>query len=414
MQYAHSKRLFELGASPANVWAQQEVSYAMPAGWHEAAIRPPDEAAAGEPPNGQAWHGPPVWEQVPPPQGGGGYAQPADFGAPAAQAYWGGESPGWPEPDRQAYAQQVAPSPAPPPLLFSLAPIPAGWNGRPILREEPAARPAQFAAEPEGLSRDVLSKLLSSLALAPAVKLPPPLEPPAMTPAVRRDSTAAAAAPWEGAGIAVAPEQAAAAESLLPGPAPQSVPQLDDRHAARPEPAPQQELSDDSSDAGTSSDGADDLRDAPAAGASACEVFGVLHAHISRRLSDASERIADLGQNRGEAALSAPASVQPAGEASKAPVALVHNTGGGAAAPSLALPAPHPPFAEPALPSATPALLPPFADAGPQSGLGALLAARRETETVRAAFACWFCPGPYHSAAGCTRCCRTTARIHNR
>ena len=388
----------------------------MPAGWHETARWPQNEAAVDELPNGQAWHDPPVWEHVPPPQNGGGYAQSAEFGAPAAHAYWGGDAPGWPEPDPQAYTEHAAPSPAPPLLLLSLAPIPAGWNGRSARRDEPAARPTQFAAEPEGLSRDVLSKLLASLALAPDVKLPPPSEPPATAPAVRRESTAAASAPREAAHVAVAPQQAAVAEPPLPGPvAPQPGPQLDNRTAAWPEPVPQQELSDDSSDAGTSSDGADDFRDAPAAGASACKPAGALRAHMSRRLSDASERIADLGQNRGEAALSAPASMQPAGEASKATAAFAHSSGGGAAAPALALPAPPPPYAVPALPPAAPApLLPPFADAGPQSGLGALLAARRETETVRATFSCWCCLRLNHSTAGCTRRCRTTARIYDR
>ena len=368
----------------------------MPAGWFEAAYWPPGEPAAGEPASNLAWHGPQSWEHAPPAQDGSVYAQPAGFGAHDAHAYWGGEAPGWPEPQQQAYAADAASaqSPVPLPFLLSLAPIPAGWSGRPVRLQEPAARPTQHVAEPGGVSRDVMSKLLASLAVAPEIKSQPPPEPPVTTQAARRDSSAAAAAPQEASCISVAPQLGAASEPLLPGPAaPQPMSEFEIRPAAWLAPAPPQELSDDSSDAGTSSDGADNLRDAPAAGAPTHYPFGSSHAHVLRRPSDASERIADMAPLRGEVgALSAAASVQPAGEASKAPISVVDSSGGVASAPPLALPMPRQPYSVPSLPPAIPAPpLPPIADAGQQFGLGALLAARRETETVRAALACWFC-----------------------
>ena len=371
----------------------------MPAGWHESAHWAPGEASAGEPPNSQSWHDPHVWEHAPPPRDGGGYAQPAEYGADGTHAYWTGEAPGWPEPEhwpepeQQAYAaaDSAARLPVPLPLFLSLAPIPAGWNGRPVRHDEPAAPSTQPAAELGEVSRDVLSKLLASLAVAPEVKVQPPPEPPATAPAVRRDSFAAAAAPQEAGRDSVALQRADAHEPLFPGPAaPQAMSQFESRTASWPEPAPPQELSDDSSDAGASSDGGEDLRDAPAAGAQTCEPVGRMHVHVLRRPTDASERIAEVAQLRGEmgAALNAAANTQPAGEASKAPILPVDSVGGVTAAPPLALPAPRQLLAVPLLPPAIPApLLPHIADAGPQSGLGALLAARRETETVRAALA---------------------------
>lgn len=361
------------------MWPQHEPAYVAPAGWHEAA-QWAGEPAYGEPQSlASQWHAAPAWENVPPPHNAGEYAHEESWAAHDAPTFWGGAASGWPGPEPQPFTEHSAP--AAPPLL-PLAPIPAGWGGRPARREEPAARPASSGAA----EADVMTKLLAAMALAAERKLAPPPEPPAAVRADARAPVPAAIAPRD---TVSAP--AAAQETAAPEPAPPSwdappppVAQFESQRAPWSAPAPLQELSDDSSsDAGSySDDGADNLRDAPVAGASLACLYSGERSHVAPPLSDVTEQIAEVRQRSDEAAASASASAQaqaqPSGEASKAATASTAVAAGEAAAPPLALPAPQPP---PALPAPL-AMLPP-ADAGPQSGLGALLAARRETETVR-------------------------------
>ena len=318
---------------------------------------------------------------MPPPHNAGEYAHTESWGAHDAPAFWGGAASGWPEP--QPFTEHTAP--AAPPLL-PLAPIPAEWGGRPARREEPAARLASSGTA----EADAMTKLLAAMALAAERKLAPPQEPPA---AVRADAKAplpAAAAPRDFASAPAPTQETAAAEASPPSwdAPPPPVAQFESRPAPWSAPAPVQELSDDSSsDTGSYSDeGADNLRDATAAGAPPCMIFPVAHALTprppARLLSDVMEQITELRQRSDEAAsagASAQVHLQSSGEANKAAIASTVVTAGEAAVPSLALPAPQPP----ALPAPLPVLPPSVADAGPQSGLGALLAARRETETVR-------------------------------
>lgn len=251
--------MFELGAAPAVVWPQQEAPYEAPAGWHETA-QWAGAPAYGEPAlraSQSAWHPPPAWENVPPPQNADGYAPPESWGGHDAPAFWGGEASAsdWPEPESQPFTEF-----APPPPL-SLAPIPAGWGGRPARREEPATRPAQPAAE-----ADVVSKLLAAVALAAELKLAPLPQASAPAAAVAAGPIPVAEAPRHAARAhAVAQEPATAA--VMGQPWLQPVAQFASQPAAWPEPVPPQDLSDDSSDAGTYSDsGAEDVRDAPSAG----------------------------------------------------------------------------------------------------------------------------------------------------
>ena len=372
------------------MWPQQEASYAAPAGWQDAAHWP-GETACGEPqPLDESWHAPPAWENVPPAHNAGGYAPPEPWDVQQVPAFWDGEASGSPE--AQAFTEHCAH--APPPLL-PLAPIPAGWGGRQAHREEPAARPAQPAAA----EADVFLKLLAAVGLAADRKLATPPEPSAAVVAHVEVPIPAAPAPREAPRAFAAAQETAAFEPLQPSLAqpPHPLPQFESQPASWPEPTPPQELSDDSSDAGTYSDsGADDLRDAPVAGVPHRSPFiDSCTDEVCCVASDVSERIAELGIRSGAAdGLSAPAHVlaQPIAEASRAAAVSMDHTGAVAAAAPLALPAPQlPPQLPPALPvlpPTVPALLPPpFADAGPQSGLGALLAARREAETVRAEFA---------------------------
>jgi hypothetical protein len=277
LRYSHSRRMFELGASAARVWPSQQAATQRVAAdsWQEAPERWTDAHAYGEaaPVQHATW---PAEEYAPHVWAAGDAGQDAwDTGAAPAPG-WGPAPPAaWlqpPQGDANFGAAHCgrwdAGWSAPPPI--ALAPIPPGWSGRAAPRaaaaSAAAARPADADAVAQLFAAAATLLDRGTHAQAPAGRQAAPTQthPGGGVPAPERPAAGGTAADVQRAEAAADDARSVQAFPAGSVSAAASLRTFDDWRAA---PAPAfHELSDDSSDASTSSDAdaMDALRDAPA------------------------------------------------------------------------------------------------------------------------------------------------------